>query len=597
MRAWFLAFVASVSSGPGASAAVIVIANYTVEEVSFTIVETGGDKVRKHTILAHHVMPYTIEGPAELKLLFAGKTATVRVDPANAYVIVPDREMGVHIEGLELPGQPPERDNRPELNPVPRTPVKIPVTLLVDEVDPRADRIWQAELRKRFDSAAAVIEAETGFHLEFAGFSTWASDAKSHDLQGQLATFEGVVKVKPGALAVGFTSQKLDDNQKEFGACRGLGSAHVLIREWRPKGESERMEVLVHYLAVSLGAVSSPDPGSAMRNRLGDGQALHARFVVRLDPLNVLALNLLADQRRLGINQLTEIPLPDRVRLHRVYSALLNASPGDPLATDYLNLLEKDVAKGLDPKKMNGEVKRDPQRLADRAKRTETVRAVVRAITERAKANTGPAALQGDDLTLALLRAAGEAAQKLEEVDRVTAFLLGIGIALDDSNLLRDDPLTSSAIADAETNEERLERLAVLGNPTFRNRRDLCRRFAAGCAAGELLTLAAAENSAIGRAEFDLHRPAGLSFPALAAEFAGIELARTMRERPEDFFQLLRQKFAASELVVDTKGLRDGLGVDKFEEEFGGTNDDRFKAVLTEIRKRLQSLPLSKHLP
>ena len=42
------------------------------------------------------------------------------------------------------------------------------------------------------------------------------------------------------------------------------------------------MEVLVHFLAKALGGVGSPDPGSALRAKLGDGYALRAGAVVSL---------------------------------------------------------------------------------------------------------------------------------------------------------------------------------------------------------------------------------------------------------------------------------------------------------------------------
>ena len=204
--------------------------------------------------------------------------------------------------------------------------------------------------------------------------------------------------------------------------------------------------------------------------------------------------------------------------------------------------------------------KKEALQLADRAKRTEAIRGVVRAIADRSKAKTVPTTLTGDELTAALLRAAAEATQRLEEPERISAFLLGIGLALDDTNLLRNDPLTASAVADVETDAERLERLASLGNPTLRNRRDLCRRFVAGCAAGELLTPTAAENGAIGRSLFDQSRPIGLSFPSLSAEFAGIEFARILRENPNAILKRMPLRFSAADIIPDTRGSAMGSG-------------------------------------
>jgi hypothetical protein len=570
-----------------APAAVIVLANYTPAAVTYTVTEPGG-KPQTLTLPAYHVGPVAVSGPADLVAPAGGKAAPVRVEPYNAYVFIPDPATGVRVTGIELPGKAPARDAQPEPKPVPRPPVKIPVTLMVDDADPRAEKVWQAEVRKRFDAAAAILEAQTGFRLEFAGFGTWKSDPAGKAADGQLATFEKAVAGKPGALAVGFTSRALDDGaDAPFGACKGLGATHVLVREWRPKGPSERVEVLVRYLAVALGAVGSPDGGSVMRPRVGDGQANETRFVIRLDPLNALALNLWADARRAGFNDPDRLPPAERVRLQRVYGALAAAAPDDAPAADALRRLELEDANPKAPDPMAG---KDLATPADRLRRTDAARAVVRAVTARAKANTGPAAVTGDALTAELVKAAADAAMALDEADRAAAFLLGVGVALDDGTRLRDDPATGVVVKVVETDEERADRLAVLGNPTLRNRRDLCRRFAVGCAAGELLAPAAAEAAAVADAVAAARRPSGLGFPGLAAEFAGVAFARYARAEP-GLLRRVRDRFSAADLVPAPAGLRDGLGLEKFEAEYGGPTDARFAAAVAEVRKRVRALP------
>jgi hypothetical protein len=571
-----------------AEAAVIVIANYTQSEVTFSITESEG-KPRKYSLPAHQVMPFVISGPAIMNAPSEAKTP-LQVEPYNAYAFVPDPGTGMRVELLELPGQPPEVDAKPEPKPLPRDPVKIPVTILVDDVDPRTDMLWQDETRKRFERAASILETQTGFKFEFAGFDTWKSDPKAKQLEVQLAAFEGLVKVKPGALALGFTSRKIDDEQGVIlGACSRRGAAHVLVREWRPKSEEEKVEVLVHYLAVALGAVTSPDTGSAMRLKLGNGQALNRGYVIRLDPLNVLALNLWADQWRAGGADVRLLGAADRTRLLRVYKLMLLASPDDGYAPDLIRELENEQGKGPAKK---GAVP------PDRVKRTEAVRVVVLAITNCAKANAnaGQKALLGDVLTAELFRVAADAALKADEVDRASAFLIGLGIALDDGASLQDSPLTGAAVKDIETAEERAERLKVLGNPTLRGRRDLCTRFAVGCGLGELLTPTTAENAAVSGSLVSLQRPAGFSFQALSAECAGVAFARTLEEDPS-LLNRLRDKFAAGELLPDMTGLRDGLSADKFEDTFGGPSDERFRAVLADIRKRVKALPVNKVTP
>jgi hypothetical protein len=588
MRLRLFASLAIFASGANAEAAVIVVANYTQSEVTFTITEPEG-KPRKYTLPAYQVLPFVIGGPAVMKAPPDAKTP-LQVEPYNAYYFVSDPVAGLQFKLLELPGQPPEADAKPEPKPLPRDPVKIPVTILVDDADPRVDMLWQDETRKRFERAASILEAQTGFKFEFAGFGTWKSDPKAKQLEVQLAAFEGLVKVKPRALALGFTSRKIDDGQGVLlGACSGRGASHVLVREWRPKSEAEKVEALVHYLAVALGAVTSPDTGSAMRPKLGDGQALNRGYVIRLDPLNVLALNLWADQWRAGGADVRLLEAADRTRLLRVYKAMLLGAPDDGYAPDLIRDLENEQAKGMAKK---------PAVQPDRVKRTEAVRAVVLAITNRAKANanSGENALMGDALTAELFRVAADAALKADEVDRASAFLIGLGIALDDGAFLSNSPLTGASVKDIETAEERAERLKVLGNPTLRGRRDLCKHFAAGCGLGELLTPTTAENAAVSGALFSLQRPAGFSFPVLSAEYAGVAFARTLNEDPT-LLMKVRDKLGLGELLPDMSGLRDGLGADKFEDTFGGPSDERFRAVLADIRKRVKALPVNKVAP
>jgi hypothetical protein len=569
-----------------ARAAVIVLGNYSADPITCTLTEPGA-KARELKLPPNHVISVAVTGPADLTFTPKDKPATLRLDPYNAYLFIPDDKARVRLEGLELPGAALERDARPELNPIPRDPVvKIPVTLYVDDADPRADWLWQKELRARFNEAAAALERGTGVRLELAGFDTWKSDPAAKNTSDLLKNFETEVRVKPGTLAVGYTSRRIDEKQDPaFGASRGLAGRHVLVRESRPRNEPERSEVLLHFLAEALGAVGSPDPNSAMRAKLGDGYTLHARSVLRLDPLNALALTLWGEERRrepgVEFNGLTAT---NRHRLTRVYKALVKAAPGDVLALGYLNELDRDVAKEVVPMARNPA--RPPVKVGPR---DELARQIVRAVAERARRNTGPEALTGDDLTAAYVRAAAQAAVKHESPEMVPAFLIALGLALDDTNTLTDDATTAAAVRDIEPPEERTARLAALGNPTLAGRRDLCRRFFVGCAAGELLAPDAAERAAVGRALFDLHKPAGLCVPVLAAEFAGIAFARTAQNDAE----LLRDvipKFAAADYLPKPTGLRNGLGPEKFEELYGDANDDRFLALLADVRNRLKGM-------
>lgn len=577
---------------PQVRAAVIVIGNYTDGPVTFRIAEPNA-KAREHTLASNHVIPMFVPGPVDVTFTAKGRAVELRLDAYNAYLFIPDPAAGFRLEGVALPGDALERDARAELNPVPRDPpVKVPVTVLVDDADPRADKRWRADLTARFDEAAAVIEKATGMRPVLAGFDTWASDPGAKNTSELLAGLEKAVKAKEGTLAVGYTSRKIDPRaDPAFGACRGLAGRHVLIREWVPQSEAERVEVLVHFLATALGGVGTPDPGSALRAKIGDGYALRRGAVVRLDPLNALLLNLWADERRREPDvTLNSLSVYNRARITRLYKALLQAAPGDSLALEYLNGLDREVAKNPAPVPKNPAPK-NPERVSGGGRaRDELARAVVKAVRERAELNAalGAKALKGDGLTTEYVKAAAGAALRTPGPEMVPAFLVGLGVALDETDVLLDDATTAGAVKDLETPAERKARVAALGTPTLAGRRDLCRRFFVGCATGVLVP-DAAENVAIGRALFDLDRPTNLCVPALAAELAGVTFARTAQEDAE-VLRDVNKAFSAAEYLPPMKGLRDGLSVEKFEELYGDPADERFLVVLADIRKRLKEM-------
>jgi hypothetical protein len=579
MRLGWLTVLCLITTPLPCSAGVIVLGNYSEKEITFSINEPDKPP-RKHILLPHQVLPYQLTAPATLALTSSGTLETYHVEPYHAYVVIPTNAGRLGLQQLELPGQPPERDLRAELNPRPRKPVVIPVVVLVDDADPRAETIWQAETRQRIEAASVILEAQSGFQLKLVGYEIWKSDPNSQNFQEQFDRFEGSVRVKDRAIAIGFTSRKVDV-KNGFGVTRGLGASHVLVREWQPRSEPERVEVLLHYLAMTLGAVPSPDPGSVMRDKLGDGQAVRPGYVIRLDPLNALALNLWADIRRSGFTELARIPQVERSRLIRVYGALARAYPHDLRAMDYLKKLEQAHIH-LDEPMVN--LDQVPQPV-DETKRNVIARSVLEAIIKRLETHFANTRLTGDALTADLLRVALETALKHDGAEVLSGLLLGIGIALDDTNRLREDPLISTTIRQIESDVLRSQRLKCLTNPTIRNRRDLRQRFAVGCVTGQLLSEAVAEQNAISELMFDLHRPAGLSFACLAAEFGGIRLGKKLQLQP----QLLKQlglNLTPATLIPDTAGLSDGIGVVKFEREYGYVDDLRFLTVVNMIRER-----------
>jgi hypothetical protein len=591
MRRLFLA-VAACAVGPAAEAGVVVVANFTPDAVTLTLTEPGREK-QSVTLQPAQVAPLGVGGPAVLVVPATPQHLAYNLDPYNAYVIVPDAQTGRRLEGVELPGMPLDQDTKPGGSPK-REPVRVPVTLMVDDADPRAEALWKDLLGKRLAAASAMFEAHCGIKFEPAGFAVWKSDPQAATVPELLADFQQKQKAPPGGLVIGWTSRKVEEKPKEpapFGGSRHAPATHLLMREWAPREEAERTEALVHHLGRAFGAVPVPDVGSVMREQLGNGLALHAQYKMRFDPLNALVLNVWADERRNGkVETAADLSPAGRARLKRVYAALLKAKPGDPSALAYINEFDRDLAQN--PKK---DVPPDPPAppKAD-SKRDVVARVVVAAVTAKARAAGVPGGPTGDDLTVVYARAAATAALTADvdgatADDRVGGFLLGLAVALDDTDALRTDEATRDQVAAVESPTARDERREVLGNPTVRGRRDLCRRFAVGVATGELLPRQAAEAAAVFRTfqAIEGPRPAGVGLPALAAELAGIEFTRQPRDDLARLTQLASLPNTAA-LMPEMSGLPDGLSAERFTARYGSATDPRFLAALDDLRRRVR---------
>jgi len=584
-----------------ANAAVIVLGNYTPIDIEFTLAD--GKRTRTITLEKSQVRPIQVNGPCEVTFPAKPANATLELDPYHAYVFLPDMRQGLKLEGIFLPGDIPERDRKADPNAKPATVLKVPVTLLVDDADPRADALWQRTLRKRFDEAAETIAAHAPIQLEFAGFAMWESDPMLKDMTDLHADFASKVKVKPGGLAIGYTSRvKVDPKESQhlipFGATKPATGNHVLLRESGPKSDPEKVEAMIQNLGLAFGATmieNEKDPGSVMRVKIADGLALHPQYKYRFDPLNALALNIWAEELAKGtLSKPGDASEAGRRRLARIYKALVKERPGDSFALEYINELDREIAKAPEPKPKDPPIpepkpKDEPPSppVPMTLSRDQVARHVVRAVLARAKANTG--SLSGDDLTDEYVKAAAAAAWRTDgpqadQEDRMSGLLVGLGIALDDSDALRADPDTAEIAKSIETDSERAERLKLLGNPTMNGRRDWCRRFAIGCASGELhRTASAAEKAAIARSL----RGTNVSFSALAAEFAGIELSRKANQDLIHVRRLAGEATLGSHLPA-IADLREGLSAERFQEEFGDAADPRFQAALASLRDRLK---------
>ena len=100
------------------------------------------------------------------------------------------------------------------------------------------------------------------------------------------------------------------------------------------------------------------------------------------------------------------------------------------------------------------------------------------------------------------VRAAAAAATRLPREIADEAFLLGLGVALDDSPLLPSTPVIGGLWRQIEPPEERADRLAVLRSPTMRGRHDSAQHFAVSAALAVLVGPQAAEGIGIAQGSF-----------------------------------------------------------------------------------------------
>lgn len=603
------------------AAAVVVLANATADPVRVTVTHPGRQPVA-YQLASADVLPVTCGRYTDVAFDRAGKPARLRLDAYSAYVFV-SRKGVTDLYGIELAGKPVPLDDVPVEPPAPAEPLKVSVKLLADDADRRTRAAWERVVRARFGEAARVVAAHCPVKFEVVEADEWTSDPSAMLLSGLYAEFQKSVTPAPARLAVGVTSRlPRGAGAGGFGvAGKAAFSPHILVREGEPRTEAERVEVLIQQLGKYLGAVHCADPGSAMRPKLGDGKATIARFRLGFDPLNTLVMNIWVEEARaVKAEKLAGLRPAAQARLGRIYATLANALPEEQLPADYTAAVAKAEGRGEegageprvavaprfeDPPPGRVEIRplpgRDekppaqdqPAAAPARSEKTltpkqEAARKVVRAIVQRAEQNAAAATrLRGDALTELYIRTAADIARFEDKEIRPAAFLLGLGIALDDSEVLRKNPLSDSFCHAVESDEERKARLVVIGLPTVRNRRDLCQHFVVSAALTELVGGVLAEQAGLLKEKLDMTRASGFSFTDLCADLAGVAFARFTKKDP-DLLEQWWQDFKLADYVPKMDGLRDGLTEERFKQDYGSFADDRFKQALDDIRTRVR---------
>jgi len=475
---------------------------------------------------------------------------------------------------------------------VAQTPYTITVKIMADNKEPTVQRLWEKRYRDRVAAASDVFERCCHVRFKVVAVATWASDDDIHDLNTLMNDFERKVRPEPAQLVIGFTGQYRSLREdKHIGGARGPFRPHILIREWgRQITEPERLEILVHELGHYLGAVHSAEPQSVMRPDLSDRQSRARKFQISFDAQNAEAICIVVDElRKRPLVHLGQLPPDAKERLRAVYRSLAAALPKDPAAPRYLDMLDQSLGV--------------PSASSDRLQAVIAgARSVVRAVTDAAASNRllpekntgvagGAVRLSGDKLTEMYVRQAAAAARRLPQNVAAVAFLLGIGVALDDSTLVRNTPIIGEIWQQIEPASARTTRVALLGTPTMRERHDWVQHFAVSAALTVLYGPKIAEATGIAKEMSDSRRGgSGFSFADLSADVAGIQFAASVGDGRIPLSRL-EKDFFVRDFLPDPSGLKEGIAWDDFVRSYGFPPDSRLSRERETLRLQILAMP------
>ncbi len=583
------AIVAAAGLCRRAEAGVVVLSNQTAEKLAATIIDPDGRRMQ-YALDAKGVAVVPADADVTAAFDAGGRRRRLSLRPSGIYCFR-GTGGGVRLEYGELPGVSADRP-APASSPPPREAVyTVAVKILADDAEPTVRRVWEERYRQRLAAASEIFERFCRVRFKVTAVGTWDSNDNAARLQELMQEFEREVKAEPARLAIGFTARyERLRGERRMGGIRGPLRPHVLIREWgRQLAEPDRLEILVHELGHYLGAVHSSEEHSVMRPDVSDRKARARAFSIGFDARNTLILYLVGEELRTrSLLRLCQLPSTTKGVLSGAYRSLAASSPGDDSARRYLALLNRTPGLAL----ASAERRREVFAAAG-----EVVRAVGEAarrnrhLPEKAAAAGGePYRLEGDRLSEYYVSRAAAAAGRLPPKVAARAFLLGLGAALDDSDLLRNLPASERFELELESPSEREARLSVLGRPTMRDRRDLAQHFTVSSALTILVGPQAAEGLGILKELRDSRRGGGFSFADYSADLAGILFAEAVREEKVSLSRLA-EGFSVADYLPDPSGLKEGIAWNEFVAAYGKSPDRRLLAEREALRKRIISLP------
>ncbi len=276
------------------------MANDANVPVRFSIFNADG-KQQQYTLDRADVVPIPIVDKIGIAFESEGKPRRYLLQ-ANAinHFVMTDKTLDLRMFSIPAPPDEDPKLPQPKARDIAHAIYTISVKILVDDDQPALQKVWEKELRERIEAASEIFERHCGVRFEVKAVDTWVTDNAITDFQKTLLEFENKVNPAPAQLAIGFTSQyTIPHGITHLGGTRGPLRPYILIREWSQHvTKSERLEILIHEMGHYLGASHTADMDSVMRPQLGDRRSHSISFRIGFDPLNTLAMNLVADELR-----------------------------------------------------------------------------------------------------------------------------------------------------------------------------------------------------------------------------------------------------------------------------------------------------------
>ena len=197
--------------------------------------------------------------------------------------------------------------------------------------------------------------------------------------------------------------------------------------------------------------------------------------------------------------------------------------------------------------------------------------------------------LRQDRLTDYYVRQSAALAMSLPDDIAPSALLLGLGIALDDSDTLERSVLTREFCKAVDTSAERLQRRKALGEPTVRGRRDLARHFFLSAYLTVAVGPRAAESAGFVKELMDARSGSGFSYPDLAADLAGIAFANRVLRRQVSLKDLA-ERFTITAYMPAVDGLPEGLAWGEFSAQLTTKGAGSLAAYRQDILERIRQL-------